>query len=131
MKIFVKEDQAHIEGDMAPLYAAAALGNAIERHLTDIASPFSYMLERARDEFMAAASDLVDADLITPEGIARARILQATVQRYRDLCRWITDALEARDNAVELIDDAEEDPAVEKLKEMLYGKPRAKPAPDA
>lgn len=131
MKIYVKEDQAHLESDLLPLIAAVELGDAIERHLIDANSPLSAMLDRARDEFMAATHDLIDADLITPEGIAKARILQATVQRYRDMCRWITDALEARNTAADQLDDEEEDVAVEELKDMLYGNARAKPAHDA
>lgn len=130
MQIYVKEEAAHIESDLPALIAAAELGDRIEKHLTDPKSPFSMMLDRARDEFIAATQALLDADLTTIDGIEQARSLQAKAQRYRDMCAWITDALEAREAAAEAIDDEEEDPAVEELKDQLNGN-RSKPAPDA
>lgn len=130
MKIYVSEEAAHIESDLPALIAAAELGDRIERHLLNPKDPFSMMLDRAREEFMAATQALLDADLTTVEGIEQARSLQAKALRYRDMCAWITDALEAREAAVEALDGDEEDPAVEELKDMLNGN-RSKPASDA
>ncbi|MEN6302261.1 MAG: hypothetical protein ABFD96_06010 [Armatimonadia bacterium] len=130
MRIYVTEEAAHIDSDLPALIAAAELGDRIERHLRDPKSPFSMMLDRAREEFIAATSALLDADLTTVEGIELARSQQAKALRYKDMCAWITDALEAREAAAEAIDDEEEDPAVEQLKDQLYGN-RSKPASDA
>lgn len=130
MKIYVAEEAAHIESDLPALIAAAELGDRIERHLLDSKNPFTLMLDRARDEFIAATQALLDADLTTVEGIEQARSLQAKALRYRDMCAWITDALEAREAAAEAIDDEEEDAAVEELKDMLNAN-RSKPASDA
>lgn len=130
MKIYVTEEAAHIESDLPALIAAAELGDRIERHLLDPKDPFTLMLDRARDEFIAATQALLDADLTTVEGIEQARSLQAKALRYRDMCAWITDALENREAAVEALDGEEEDAAVEQLKDMLYGS-RSKPASDA
>lgn len=130
MKIYVAEEAAHIESDLPALIAAAELGDRIERHLRDPKDPLSMFLDRARDEFIAATHALLDADLTTVEGIELARSQQATALRYRDMCKWITDALEAREAAAEAIDGEEEDAAVEELKDQLNGN-RSKPAPDA
>ena len=130
MKIYVSEEAAHIESDLPALIAAAELGDRIERHLLDPKDPFTLMLDRARDEFMAATQALLDADLTTVEGIEQARSLQAKALRYRDMCAWITDALENREAAAEAINGEEEDAAVEQLKDMLHGN-RSKPASDA
>jgi hypothetical protein len=130
MKIYVVEEAAHIESDIPALIAAAELGDRIERHLLDPKDPFSMMLDRARDEFLAANQALLDADLTTVEGIEQARSLQAKALRYRDMCAWITDALENREAAAEALDGEEEDAAVEELKDMLNGN-RSKPASDA
>ncbi len=130
MKIYVAEEAAHIESDLPSLIAAAELGDRIERHLLDPKDPFSLMLDRARDEFIAATQALLDVDLHTSDGVEQARSLQATAKRYRDMCAWITDALEERAAAVEELDGEEEEPAVEQLKDMLNGN-RSKPAPDA
>ena len=130
MKVYVKEEAAHIESDLPALIAAAVLGDRIEKYLTDPKSPFCMMLDRARDEFLAATEALLNADLTTVDGIEQARSLQATALRYRDMCSWISDALEARAAAVEAIDGEEEEPAVEQLKDMLNAN-RSKPAPDA
>ena len=130
MKIYVAEEAAHIESDLPALIAAAELGDRIERHLLDPKSPFSMMLDRARDEFVTATQALLNADLTTVEGIEQARSLQANALRYRDMCAWITDALEEREAAVEAIDGEQEEPAVEELKDMLNGN-RSKPASDA
>jgi hypothetical protein len=130
MKIYVVEEAAHIESDLPALIAAAELGDRIERHLLDPKDPFSMMLDRARDEFLAATQALLDADLTTVEGIEQARSLQAKALRYRDMCAWITDALENREAAAEALDGEEEDAAVEELKDKLNGN-RSKPASDA
>ena len=130
MKIYVAEEAAHIESDLPALIAAAELGDRIEKHLLDPQDPFSMMLDRAREEFIAATHALLGADLTTVEGIEQARSLQATALRYRDMCAWITDALEAREAAAEAIDDEVEEPAVEQLKDQINGN-RSKPAPDA
>lgn len=130
MKIYVAEEAAHIESDLPALIAAAELGDRIERHLLDPKDPFTMMLDRARDEFIAATHALLEADLTTGPGIEQARSLQAAAQRYRDMCAWITDALENRAAATEAIDSEVEEPAVEQLKDQLNGN-RSKPAPDA
>lgn len=130
MKIYVAEEAAHIESDLPSLIAAAELGDRIERHLLDPKDPFSMMLDRARDEFIAATQALLEADLQTSSGLEQARRLQAQALRYRDMCAWITDALEEREAAAEAIDGEEEEPAVEELKDILNGN-RSKPAPDA
>ena len=130
MKIYVAEEAAHTESDLGPLIAAAELGDRIERYLVDPKNPVSMMLDRARDEFIAASLALLEADLQTSSGIEQARSLQAQAQRYRDMCRWITDALEERADAVDDLNGAEEDAAVEELKDIIDAS-RAKPAPDA
>lgn len=130
MKIYVAEEAAHTESDLGPLIAAAELGDKIERYLLDPKHPVSMMLDRARDEFIAASLALLEADLQTSSGIEQARSLQAEARRYRDMCRWITDALEERADAVDDLNGAEEDAAVEELKDILDAS-RAKPAPDA
>ena len=130
MKIYVTEEAAHIDSDLGPLIAAAELGDRIERHLLDPKSPFSMMLDRARDDFIAATLALLDADFATRDGIEQARSLQAEARRYRVMCAYITDALENREAAVEALEGEEEDAAVEELKDLLNAS-RAKPAPDA
>lgn len=130
MKIYVTEEAAHIDSDLPALIAAAELGDRIERHLLDPKSPFSMMLDRARADFIAATQALLDVDLATRDGIEQARSLQAQAQRYRDMCSYITDALENREAAVEALDGDEEEAAVEELKDILNAS-RAKPAPDA
>lgn len=130
MKVYVAEEAAHIDSDLGPLIAAAELGDRIERHLLDPKDPFSMMLERARADFIAATQALLDVDLATRDGVDQARSLQAEARRYRDMCSYITDALESREAAVEALDDEEEEAAVEELKDMLNAA-RAKPAPDA
>ena len=92
---------AHTEDDIEPLIAKAELGDNIERHLLDVHSPLSHLLDRARDEFLKATSDLLGADLTTRDGIQMARSHQATALRYRDMCRWIDDAFEQREAAAE------------------------------
>lgn len=130
MKIYVAEEAAHTESDLGPLIAAAELGDKIERYLLDPKHPVSMMLDRARDEFIAASLALLEADLQTSSGIEQARSLQAQARRYCDMCRWITDALEERADAVDDLNGAEEDAAVEELKDIIDAS-RAKPAPDA
>lgn len=130
MKIYKQVPATHDQGDMPEILAAAELGMRIEKHLLDPQDPFTMMLDRAREQFISAAMGLLDADLITSEGIEQARRLQAEATRYRDMCSWITDALEEREAAVEAIDGEEEEAAVEELKDMIYGN-RSKPAPDA
>lgn len=130
MKIYVTEEAAHIDSDLGPLIAAAELGDRIERHLLDPKSPFSMMLDRARNDFIAATQALLDVDLATRDGIEQARSLQAEARRYREMCAYITDALENREAAVEALEGEEEDAAVEELKDLLNAS-RAKPAPDA
>jgi len=130
MKVYVAEEAAHTEGDLGPLIAQAELGDRIERYLLDAKSPFSMMLERARDEFIAATQALLDVDLQTSSGVDQARSLQAEARRYRDMCIWITQALEARADAVDDLNGEEEEAAVEELKDILDAS-RAKPAQDA
>jgi hypothetical protein len=130
MKIYTTEEAAHIESDLPALIAAVELGHRIERHLLDPKDPFSMMLDRAREEFIAATHALLDADLTTVEGIEQARSLQATALRYRDMCKWISNALENREAAAEALDGEQEEPAVEQLKDMYNGN-RSKPASDA
>jgi hypothetical protein len=130
MKIYQAEEAAHLERDLHSLIAAAELGDRIERHLLDAKDPFSLFLAKARNEFMAAVQHLLDVDLHTDDGVAEARRQQAIATRYRDMCIWITDALEARAAAVEALEADGEDEAVEQLKDQMNVN-RAKPAPDA
>lgn len=130
MKIYRTDEAAHTDSDLGPLIAAAELGDNIERHLLDARSPFSMMLDRARDEFMAATQALLDVDLQTSSGIEQARSLQAQARRYSDMCVWITQALEEREDAVDSLNGEEEEAAVEELKDIQNAS-RAKPAPDA
>ncbi len=130
MKIYKHVPATHDQGDMPEILAAAELGMRIERHLLDSKDPFTMFLDRARDQFINAAHALLDADLHTRDGIEQAKRLQAEALRYKDMCSWITDALEEREAAVEAIDGEEEEAAVEELKDMIYGN-RSKPAPDA
>jgi hypothetical protein len=130
MKIYKQVPATHDQGDMPEILAAAELGMRIEKHLLDSKDPFTMFLDRARDQFISAATGLLDADLVTNEGIEQARRLQADAIRYRDMCSWITDALEEREAAIEAIDGEEEEAAVEELKDMINGN-RSKPAPDA
>ena len=130
MKIYKHVPATHDQGDMPEILAAAELGMRIERHLLDPKDPFTMFLDRSRDQFISAATALLDADLVTTEGIEQARRLQADAIRYRDMCSWITDALEEREAAIEAIDGEEEEAAVEQLKDMIHGT-RSKPAPDA
>lgn len=131
MKIYVTEEAAHLERDLAALIAAAELGDRIEKRLLDPKDPFAMLLDRARSDFMVAVQILINADLESNDGIFEARRAQAQAVRYRDMCQWITDALEEAGGAVEaMAAEADEDPAVEQLKDQLNGN-RAKPAPDA
>ena len=130
MKIYVSEEAAHIESDLPALIAAAELGDRIERHLLNAKDPFSLFLAKARTEFMSAAQLLLDVDLHTEDGVAEARRQQAIATRSRDMCIWITDALEDRAAAVEALEADGEDEAVEQLKDQMNVN-RAKPAPDA
>jgi hypothetical protein len=130
MKIYKQVPATHDQGDMPEILAAAELGMRIEKHLLDSKDPFTMFLDRARDQFISAATGLLDADLVTNEGIEQARRLQADAKRYSDMCAWISDALEEREAAIEAIDGEEEEAAVEELKDMINGT-RSKPAPDA
>jgi len=130
MKIYKEVPATHDQGDMPEILAAAELGMRIEKHLLDRTDPFTMFLDRARDQFMAAATALLDVDLNTTDGIEQARRLQAEARRYSEMCSWITDALEEREAAIEAIDSEEEEAAVEELKDMINGN-RSKPAPDA
>lgn len=130
MEIFKRMAATHDAGDLPDILAAAELGMRIEKHLLDPADPFSMMLDRARESFIRAAHLLLEADLHTSDGIEQARSLQAEARRYRDMCSWITDALEEREAAVQALDGEQEEEAVEQLKDMIHGN-RAKPAPDA
>ncbi len=130
MKIFKEVDVDHRDDEEAGLIAAAVLGDKIERAILNPTNPFGAMMIRARDEFIAAQQALLLADLHTTDGMEQARSLQAQARRYHDMCRWITDAWDDRDEAEELIEGAQEEPAVEELKDIQNGN-RAKPAPDA
>lgn len=130
MTIYQVSEAAHLESDLQSLIAAAELGDRIERHLLNAKDPFSLFLAKARTEFMSAAQLLLDVDLHTEDGVAEARRQQAIATRYRDMCVWITDALEQAGAAVEALEADGEDEAVEQLKDQLNVN-RAKPAPDA
>lgn len=130
MKIFAEVEAVHHEDDLRSLITMATLGDAIERAIAQPTSPFSAMLIKAREEFLAAHQSLLDCDLNTTAGIEQARSLQADARRYQDLCRWITDAWDDREQADETLNGGEEEAAVEELKDLADGN-RAKPAPDA
>lgn len=119
-------------GEVEQMLVEISLGEAIERALTDVKSPLSALLSGARADYVSAITALIDADLTTREGIDNARQLQAKAQRYRDLCRYVSEAMEAASRAEEALedDDASEEPAIEELKDMQHGY-RGKPAPDA
>jgi len=113
--------------------ARVVLGENIERGLRDPTSPLSMMLERARGEFMQAARAFIESDLSNPDGIKQARSLQAQVQRYADLCTWLTQGQQdAADAELMLsdVDSAETETISEELKDQIYGN-RDKPVPDA
>lgn len=131
----LRDDDLPFDEDLPELVAAVVLGEKIERALTDITSPFSMMIAKARAEFIEATLSLIDADkvdLSTANGVAQARSLQAKAHRYLTMCRWISEANADADEAETQIEeaDAEGEPAIEELKEQFHGK-RAKPAPDA
>lgn len=135
MKIYQIVQADHVESDVGDIAAAIVLGDNIERALLDRGSPFSMMMEKAREEFIAAILSLADpnqCDLNTEAGIRLARSQQANAQRYRDMCRFIAEALSDAGEADETAERAEEegDDAVQQLKEQMNGK-RAQPAPDA
>ncbi len=122
-------EAVHVEDDLQALATAVVLGDNIERALLDRHSPFAMMMDRARDEFAAAIALLIDADLNTPDGVSLARSQQADVRRYRDMCRWIDDALSDRTEAETAGIAADDDEAVpDNVRELHYGE-RAKPAP--
>lgn len=127
----------HDESDALEIVASLVLGENIERLLLDATSPISHLLMQARIEFLRSTVSLIDpaiTDLSNEEGIKQARSLQATVQRYLELCRWIGKAKKRGEEAYHqaragnLIDEGEE--AVAELMDQIHGK-RATPAPDA
>lgn len=128
MKKYVMTAAAHVEGDTESLIAMAVLGDNIERALLDRTNPFCMLLDQARDAFLANTILFLDADLHTTAGIELARSQQAEARRYRDMCRWIDDALQKRAEAHMTAEDEMEDFVTDDLKEQLYGS-RAKPAP--
>ena len=115
---------------MLDIVASIELGDRIEQHLKDAKSPFSMFLDRARDHFLVANHQLLEADLQTSDGVKQAQRLQAEAQRYMRMCSWIADAFEGRESAANSMTGEVEEAAVEELKEQIYGK-RDKPAPDA
>lgn len=125
------DDLAHLPEDEEALLNAT-LGDELRKALDNPKSPFSQMMERARAEYTAGVLALIDADLHTKEGIADAIRVQAHATRYRDMCRWIRDALEKAALAdAQLLETADVDePAIEELMEQRHGK-RGKPAFDA
>lgn len=128
-------DDLPIAEDDEKLLNAIVLGETIEAAIADRHSPFSLMLRNARTEMIEALTSLIDpeiTDLFSDEGIKKARKLQATVDRYRAMCAWISVAMHDAEEAETQHFDADEEgePAIEQLKEMTYGQ-RAKPAHDA
>lgn len=130
MQIFKKVEAIPHEDDISDLIATVALGDAMERAVQEPTSPFGAMIIKARESFVDAQKALLETDLNTTAGIEQARSLQAEARRYMDLCRWITDAWDDRDQASEALDSGEEEAAVLELMEAQNGQ-RAKPAPDA
>lgn len=134
MKVYMPVEMAELPHDqryLSELATIATLGNNILKALNDRTSPFSMMLAKARDEFLVAHSKLLDADLTTESGIEQAKGLQRDAVYYATLCRYIAEAREAAGIADQQLMDAEEEAAIEELKDMQYGERRAKPAIDA
>lgn len=125
-------EPVHVEDDAVALIANVTLGDNIERALLDHRSPFAMMMERAREAFLHNVTLLIDADLNTTEGVALARIQQAEVRRYKEMCQWIDQSLQTRAEAQDERADSEDEEAIpQEVKELHYGD-RAKPAhPDA
>lgn len=129
-KRYVLVEHQHDPEHLGELVSRIALADNIEQHLAHAETPFAGMMARAREDFIVATLSLLDVELLSADGIEKARILQATANRYRDLCQWIALALDDGKVAAHELDDEEEEPAVEILKDMQYGY-RGKPAPDA
>ena len=104
----------------------------LERALRDPANPLARMMDRARQDYVVAVKDIITADLVTSEGIAQARQIQANIHRYRDLVLYICEFLDAGTLAREIIESGEQmDPqTIEELGSMTYGR-RGKPITDA
>lgn len=126
------DDLAHMDGEEEALLQRALLGDHLERALNDPTSPFSAMMAKARDEYIAAVRALIQADLHSPDGLTDARRVQAHALRYQDLCRWISNAMDEAGRADEALADVDgtEEPAIQELMEQRHGK-RGKPAFDA
>ena len=132
-KIAIPDDD---EDEVLDLLSSVVLGENIDRALLDSASPFSMLLDKAREEFLVATQSLIDpkkVDLFSPEGIKQARSLQAEAARYIDLCRWVMKTIAEGEEATEqskssgLLGEGED--AIDQLMDELNG--RATPAPDA
>jgi hypothetical protein len=132
MTKYVMTEAAHVEDDIEGLIAAATLGDNLERALTDPTSPMAAMLDRARDLFLLNITLFLDADLHTTDGLELARSQQAEARRYRDMCRWIGDSLEKREEAQDNLADLDVEETISDEMKDAYNGQRAKPAhPDA
>lgn len=119
------------EDEIEVLEGTLALSDQIDRALRDPANPLAKMMDRARAEYVEALKGLIDADLISRDGILQARRQQAIAQRYRDLAQWIGEHLDAGVMVMESADSGEQlDPELIAELGTLYGR-RNKPVPDA
>ena len=123
---------AHSQSNLGDLVTAAVLGDNIEAMLEDRTSPLTMLLEKARDDFLAAHTTLLEADLNTRDGLEQAKRLQRDALYYSTLCRYLAESMEERDRAIEAAASQDlEEPGAELLKDQIYGSRRAKPAFDS
>ena len=92
--------------DELALRAAQALGDAVEQGCLNLKSPFGAMMRRARIEFVSAIDGMLHADLVTDEGLNKARKSQADAKRYFDLCHWVKDCMDEASMADQVVSDA-------------------------
>lgn len=85
------------------LVAKAALGNQIVKEFYSNGSAINLIFDKARTEAEIGLTVLSDSNLNTEEGLAQARTAQAHVHRYRDLIRWMDEAINEADQSDDLI----------------------------
>lgn len=133
MKKFIWRPAEHVPDDIAPLTAQVALGDNIMQMLrTKQSNPLVELLDRAQGEYIDALGEILHADLVTADGISKARIMQAKALRYFDLVRWIADALEAAGAAEEVLALEDGGELSDEIQEAINDQSgRKRPAPDA
>jgi len=82
------------------LFHEVAVGVAISEELFN-AQPavVRELMARAADDAAKAVTKLIDADLNSPEGIDYAKGLQNLATRYRDMVKWLSEAMNVGQNA--------------------------------